>query len=191
MAGMGGAPQLLVGTGKDEVHLLIVATSDRGLAGGFNASIVREARRRIRELDTAGKRVKILTIGSKGRDSLRRDHGGLIHDSLIGVGLQRLRFEEAQDIATRVLGLYETGEFDVSTIIFNRFRNVLTQIVTAQQLIPLSTPADGAEGAALGGACTNSSPRKRRSSPSCCRTTLRCRFIQRCWKTRLASKAPE
>src|SRR5262249_39874575 len=90
MARRAGAPRLLAGTGKDDAHLLIVATSDRGLAGCFNASIVREARRRIRELDNAGKRVKILTIGSKGRDSLRRDYGPLIHDSLIGVGLRGL-----------------------------------------------------------------------------------------------------
>jgi F-type H+-transporting ATPase subunit gamma len=145
MHGMAGAPQLLAGTGKDDVHLLVVATADRGLAGGFNTSIVREARRRIQALDNAGKGVKILTIGSKGRDSLRRDHGRLILDSLTGVGLRRLRFEEAHGIATQVLGLYESGEFDVCTIIFNRFRTVITQIVTAQQLIPLPTPADGIE----------------------------------------------
>ena len=76
---------------------------------------------------------------------LRRDYSRFIHDSLIGVGLRQLRFEEAHDIAARVLGLYETGEFDVCTIIFNRFRTVLTQIVTAKQLIPLPTPADGTE----------------------------------------------
>lgn len=153
MAGRAGAPPLLAGTGKDDAHLLIVATSDRGLAGGFNASILREARRRIRELDGAGKRVKILTIGSKGAASLRRDYSRLIYDSLTGVGLRGLRFEEARDIAARVLGLYEAGEFDVCTIIFSRFVTVLTQIVTAQQLIPLPRPADGTDtSVALGGA---------------------------------------
>ncbi len=86
---MPGAPPLLAGTGKDDVHLLVVATSDRGLAGGFNASILREARRRIRELDNAGKTVKVLTIGRKGRDSLRRDYGRLIHDSLTEIGRRR------------------------------------------------------------------------------------------------------
>src|SRR6266540_5831103 len=93
MAGQPGAPPLLAGTGKDDVHLMVVATSDRGLAGGFNATILREARRRIRELDNEGKTVKILTIGRKGRDSLRRDYGRLIHDSLTEVGRRRVSFD--------------------------------------------------------------------------------------------------
>jgi F-type H+-transporting ATPase subunit gamma len=154
MAGMAGAPRLLAGTGKDDVHLLVVATSDRGLAGGFNASILRETRRRIRELDNAGKTVKILTIGRKGRDGLRRDYGRLIHDSLTDVGRRRVSFDEARDIATRVLTLYEAGEFDVCTIIFNRFRSAITQVVTVQQLIPLTAPSGMADaaGAAPGGA---------------------------------------
>lgn len=148
MPGVAGAPRLLAGTGKDDVHLLIVASADRGLAGGFNASIVREARRQVTQLQGMGKEVKILTIGSKGRDILRRDYGRLIYDSLTGVGLRRLRFEEARDIARRVLELYETGEFDVCTIIFSRFRTVLTQVVTTQQLIPPPTPAEGPEASA-------------------------------------------
>src|SRR5438477_10693529 len=94
MAGLPGAPPLLAGTGKDNVHLLVVATSDRGLAGGFNATILREARRRFRELDNAGKIVKLLTIGRKGRDSLRRDYGKLIVDSLTEVGRKRLAYGE-------------------------------------------------------------------------------------------------
>jgi len=112
---------MLGGTGKDQTHLVVVATSDKGLAGGFNASILREARRRIRELEAAGKTIKILTIGRKGRDSLRRDYSRLIHDSLTDVGRRRLSFDEARDIATRVLALFEAGQFDVCTIIFNRF----------------------------------------------------------------------
>ncbi len=154
MAGHPGAPPLLAGTGKDDVHLIVVATSDRGLAGGFNATILREARRRIRELDNAGKTVKILTIGRKGRDSLRRDYGRLIHDSLTEIGRRRVSFDEARDIAARVLALYEAGGFDVCTIIFNRFRSVITQIVTVTQLIPFAPPAAAAEAAtaSLGGA---------------------------------------
>jgi F-type H+-transporting ATPase subunit gamma len=154
MAGMPGAPPLLAGTGSDEVHLLVVATSDRGLAGGFNASILREARRRIRELDNAGKTVKILTIGRKGRDGLRRDYGRLIHDSLTEIGRRRVSFDEARDIAQRVLALYEDGGFDVCTIVFNRFRSAITQIVTVMQLIPFAPPEAAAEtaAAALGGA---------------------------------------
>src|SRR5713226_9132502 len=158
MAGHPGAPPLLAGTGRDEVHLIVVATSDRGLAGGFNATILREARRRIRELDNAGKTVKILTIGRKGRDSLRRDYGRLIHDSLTEIGRRRVSFDEARDIAARVLALYDSGGFDVCTIIFNRFRSVITQIVTVTQLIPFAPPvaisgaAAEAATASLGGA---------------------------------------
>src|ERR1700756_5012423 len=121
MAGLPGAPPLLVGTGKDETHLIIVATSDRGLAGGFNSSILREARRQIRELEAAGKKVLILMIGRKGRDGLRRDYGQLIRDSLTDIGRRRLSFEEARDIAERVLVLHQEGGFDVCTIIYNRF----------------------------------------------------------------------
>jgi F-type H+-transporting ATPase subunit gamma len=143
----------LAGTGKDDVHLLVVATSDRGLAGGFNASILREARRRFRELDNAGKTVRILTIGRKGRDSLRRDYGRMIHDSLTDIGRRRVSFDEARDIAERILSLFEAGEFDVCTIIFNRFRSAITQIVTVQQLIPFAAPAGfGDEAAGMGGA---------------------------------------
>jgi F-type H+-transporting ATPase subunit gamma len=151
MAGIPGAPPLLGGTGKDETHLLIVATSDRGLAGGFNATILREARRRIRQLEAAGKTVKILTIGRKGRDGLRRDYARLIHDSLVEVGRRRVSFDEARDVAGRVLVLFAAGEFDVCTIIFNRFRSAITQIVTAQQLIPFALE-EGADAPDLGGA---------------------------------------
>ena len=139
MSGLPGAPALLVGTGKDETHLLIVATSDRGLAGGFNSSILREARRRIRELEAAGKKVLILMIGRKGRDGLRRDYGQLIRDSLTDVGRRQLSFDEARDIAERVLVLHREGGFDVCTIIYNRFRSVMTQIVTVHQLIPFAS----------------------------------------------------
>src|SRR5262249_50699460 len=100
--GSGTAPPLLAGTGKADVHLLIVATSDRGLAGGFNATILREARRTIRELQSGGKTVKVLTIGRKGRDGLRRDYGRFITESLTDVGRQRLKFTDAQTIAARV-----------------------------------------------------------------------------------------
>jgi F-type H+-transporting ATPase subunit gamma len=140
MSGLSGGPPLLAGTGKDQTHLLIVATSDRGLAGGFNATILREARRQIRDLLGAGKTVKILTIGRKGRDGLRRDHARLIHDSLTDIGRRRLSFDEARDIAQRILSLFEAGEFDSCTIIFNRFRSAITQITTAQQLIPFAQP---------------------------------------------------
>jgi F-type H+-transporting ATPase subunit gamma len=141
MAGMPGAPPLLAGTGKDAVHLLVVATSDRGLAGGFNATILREARRKIRELQAAGKTVKILTIGRKGRDSLRRDYARLIVDSLVEVGRKRLAYGEAREIGEKIVAMFHAGSFDVCTIVFNRFKSAITQIVTAQQLIPFAPPA--------------------------------------------------
>jgi len=145
MAGLPGAPPLLGGTGKEATHLLVVATSDRGLAGGFNATILREARRRIRELLPAGKTVLVLTIGRKGRDGLRRDYGRLIHDSLTEIGRRQVSFDEARDIAERILVLYQAGRFDVATIIYNRFRSAMTQVVTAQQLIPFQAAAASEE----------------------------------------------
>src|SRR5665213_1354203 len=144
LRGQVNAAPLLAGTGADQVHLLIVATSDRGLAGGFNASIIRETRRTIRALESQGKTVKLLTLGRKGRDALRRDHGKRIVDSRIEIGRPRLRFEEAQTIAEVLLALYADKQFDVCTIVFNHFRSAIAQIVTKQQLIPFSPPADTA-----------------------------------------------
>ena len=150
MAGMPGAPPLLAGTGKDAIHLLVVATSDRGLAGGFNATILREARRQIRELQAAGKTVKLMTIGRKGRDSLRRDYGKLIVDSLIEVGRKRLAYSEAKEIAEKIVAMFNAGGFDACTLVFNRFRSAITQIVTVQQLIPFAPPADAMASGASG-----------------------------------------
>jgi F-type H+-transporting ATPase subunit gamma len=141
VADVEGAPPLLAGTGRDEVHLVVVATADRGLCGGFNASIVRGARIRIRELREAGKQVKILCIGRKGRDMLRREFGSLIVDTIEGVGRRRLEFAEAAAVGERLERMYEAGEFDVCTIVFNRFRSAITQVLTLQQLIPVEPAA--------------------------------------------------
>jgi F-type H+-transporting ATPase subunit gamma len=141
VADVEGAPPLLAGTGRDQVHLMVVATADRGLCGGFNASIVRGARMRIRELRGAGKEIKILCIGRKGRDMLRREFGTLIVDTIEGVGRRRLEYAEAAAIGERLERMYEAGEFDVCTIAFNRFRSAITQILTLQQLIPVE-PAE-------------------------------------------------
>jgi F-type H+-transporting ATPase subunit gamma len=141
VADVEGAPPLLAGTGRDQVHLLVVATADRGLCGGFNASIVRGARIRIRELRETGKEVKILCIGRKGRDMLRREFGSLIVDTIEGVGRRRLEYAEAAAIGGRLERMYEAGEFDVCTIAFNRFRSAITQVLTLQQLIPVE-PAE-------------------------------------------------
>src|SRR5713226_7511968 len=127
--------------GQATAPRLLVATSDRGLAGGFNASILRETRRTIRELQSAGKTVKLFTIGRKGRDSLRRDYRRLIVESRIDVGRPKLTFDSAREIADQVLALFDGGEFDVGTVVFNRFRSAMTQIVTRQQLIPFAPPA--------------------------------------------------
>jgi F-type H+-transporting ATPase subunit gamma len=140
LQGMPNAPPLLAGTGKDATHLIVVATSDRGLAGGFNATILRDARRLIRELTANGKSVRLLTIGRKGRDALRRDHARLIVDSLIDIGRPVLTFESARDIAERLVARFGAGEFDGCTIVYNRFKSAMTQVVTRQALIPFAPP---------------------------------------------------
>jgi F-type H+-transporting ATPase subunit gamma len=145
------APPLLAGTGKDEVHLLVVATADRGLCGGFNASIVRGARRRIIELLESGKRVKILCVGRKGRDMLRRDFRELIVDTIEGIGRQRVTYAEAIRIGERIEKMYDEGEFDVCTIIYNRFRSAISQVLTYQQLIPVEPKAPEEEQEVGGG----------------------------------------
>jgi len=133
-----GAPALLAGTGKDDVHLLIVATADRGLCGAFNTNIVRLARQRIAQLQRDGKKVKIFTVGRKGRDQLRRQYNQLIVESVEFMGVKQIGFAQAAQIGRRVLEMFEAGEFDVATIVYSRFKNVMTQNPTAQQLIPAS-----------------------------------------------------
>jgi F-type H+-transporting ATPase subunit gamma len=144
MQGKPGAPPLLAGTGEDNVHLLIVATADRGLCGGFNSSIVREARRAIRVLQADGKTIKILCVGRKGRDQLRRDYGSLVIDTISDLGRPRLGFGDASKVAARVVELFEAGEFDVATVFYNRFRSAISQIVTRQQIVPPAMPEQAA-----------------------------------------------
>jgi F-type H+-transporting ATPase subunit gamma len=150
----GTGPRLLAGTGSDQVHLLIVATGDRGLCGAFNSSIVREARRAIRALTAEGKTVKVLAVGRKGRDQLRRDFAGNIVETITDLGRPRVGFADARKVAARVMQMFEAGEFDVASVVFNRFKSAMTQIVTRQQLIPPPAP-EGTRTAApatLGGA---------------------------------------
>ena len=135
-----GGPKLLAGTGSDATHLLVVMTADRGLCGGFNTSIVRAARNRIRALEGEGKTVKILCVGKKGKDQLRRDYSRLIEDSIEGVARKNVEFASADEIGGRLIQMFENGEFDVCTLIFNRFQSAMTQIVTEQQVIPASVP---------------------------------------------------
>ncbi|MFQ5623463.1 MAG: F0F1 ATP synthase subunit gamma [Paracoccaceae bacterium] len=130
------APKLLTGTGSDQTHLLIVATAERGLCGGFNSSIVKLARAHAEKLEAEGKTVKILTVGKKGREQLRRDMQDKFveHKSLAAV--KQVGYPNAQEIARDVMHRYDVGEFDVATIFYNRFQSVISQIPTAQQLIP-------------------------------------------------------
>ncbi len=136
VGGTDGAPKLLAGTGADQVHLLVVMTAERGLCGGFNGSIARKARIRANELIAQGKTVKILTVGKKGREMLRRDWGSHLVGHVDLSDVRRVGYVNAQAIAKDVLGRFEAGEFDVATIFYSRFQNVITQIPTAQQVIP-------------------------------------------------------
>jgi F-type H+-transporting ATPase subunit gamma len=135
-----GGPKLLAGTGKDASHLLVVMTADRGLCGGFNTSIVRAARNRIRVLEGSEKTVKIICVGKKGKDQLRRDYARLIEDTIEGITRKTVEFASASELSDRLIHMYENDEFDTCTIIYNRFQSAMTQIVTEQQIIPASVP---------------------------------------------------
>jgi len=147
VGGSDSAPKLLSGTGSDQTHLLVVMTAERGLCGGFNSNIAKIARAKAVELQAAGKTVKILTVGKKGRDSIKRDLG----DTFIGhvdlTEVKRVGYANAQDIARDILARFDSGEFDVATIFYAKFVNVVTQVPTAQQIIPATFEADE-EGAA-------------------------------------------
>lgn len=140
------APRLMTGTGSDDTHLLVVCTSDRGLCGGFNTNIVRLARDHARKLINAGKTVKIITVGRKGNDQMRREFGNYIIDRIELRDVKDIRFENAQEIARKIIDRFHVGEFDVCTLFFARFRSVIAQIPTAMQLVP-AAPADGSQAA--------------------------------------------
>ena len=130
------SPRLLAGTGEDRVHLLVVCTAERGLCGAFNSSIARLARDHASRLMAEGKTVKIICVGKKGNDILRRQFGGQIIDTVDLRSVRTLGFENADAIAQNVLARFEAGEFDVATVFYSRFRSVIAQIPTAQQIIP-------------------------------------------------------
>lgn len=141
MAGRDDAPRLLAGTGRDDVHLLVVCTAERGLCGGFNSSIVRLAREHIASLLAAGKTVKILTVGKKGADALKREHGDRMIDRVELRGVKSVGFDIAVDLGKRIVDLYEAGEFDVCTLFYSEFKSVIQQIPTAKQLLPVKVDA--------------------------------------------------
>ena len=152
--GSPGAPALIAGTGSDQTHLIVVATADRGLCGGFNVNIVRRARQLIQKLEAEGKTVKILCVGRKGRDQLRRQYGSKIVHTIEGVGRRAVAFSEADEIGEKVRSMFSDNEFDVCTIVYARFQSAISNIVTLQQLVPAEASAqeDGAEQEDLGGA---------------------------------------
>ena len=145
----GSAPKLLSGTGSDNVHLLMVMTAERGLCGGFNSSIAKLARQHANDLIAAGKTVKIVTVGKKGRDVIRRDLGQHFIDHVDMTEVKRVGYDDARSIAQNLLARFDGGEFDVATLFFSEFVNVVTQIPTAQQIIPAAYESGGGESAAF------------------------------------------
>jgi F-type H+-transporting ATPase subunit gamma len=141
-AGREGAPKLLAGTGRDQVHLIISVTSDRGLAGGFNSNIGRATRRLIQRLEGEGKTVKLLPVGRKGADYLSREYRDRIIDRIAGSAGKDVGFTAAEELGARVTAMLEKGEFDVATVVFNRFNNVMSQTPTEIQLVPLAIPSN-------------------------------------------------
>jgi len=147
-AGSASAPRLLAGTGADRKHLLVVMTSERGLAGGFNSTIVKLARQHADRLRGEGKEVAILTVGKKGREQLKREYGSLFVSHVDMAEVKRVGYENARAIADDVLDRFEAGDFDVATIFYNRFESVISQVPTARQIIPAEMPEGGATGGA-------------------------------------------
>src|SRR3954453_20828145 len=134
------APRMLVGTGGDRVHLLVVVTADRGLAGAFNTNVGRLARLRIRALEGEGKVVKVMTVGRKGAGFLKREFANRIVHEVTFLGKKRIEFTDAEGVALKVTEMLDAGEFDVCSLVYNRFQNVITQIPTDQRLIPAPLP---------------------------------------------------
>ncbi|MER9934772.1 MAG: F0F1 ATP synthase subunit gamma [Mesorhizobium sp.] len=149
IGGGGDAPALMTGTGKDDVHLLVVCTAERGLCGGFNSQIARLARDHIRKLLAEGKQVKIICVGKKGFDILRRDYASMIIDRVDLREVKTLGFVNADAIAKKVIHLFNEGGFDICTLFYSQFKSVISQIPTAQQIIPAgvaSAPAEAIDG---------------------------------------------
>ena len=141
-SGSAGAPRLLSGTGQDQVHLLVVMTSERGLCGGFNSSIARLARVEAARLTAAGKTVKILTVGKKGREALKRDWSRSFVDHVDLSAVKRMGYDTARTVARDIIARFDAGEFDVATILYSRFESVVSQVPTAKQVIPATFVSD-------------------------------------------------
>lgn len=150
VAGTPGAPRLLVGTGADRVHLLVVVAAERGLAGPFNTNVGRLARLRIRALEAEGRTVKVVTVGRKAAAFLKREFASRIVGEFSYASIKRIGYAQADEVAARITAMLEAGEFDVCTLIYNRFRSVMAQIASEQQMIPALLPANDAATATSG-----------------------------------------
>jgi len=139
--GSPSAPKMLVGTGQDKVQLLVVVTADRGLAGAFNTNVGRAARNAIQRLEEEGKTVKVITVGRKGRDYLKREYASRLVGEYSFAGKKRIEFADVDAVAEKIRQMLEAGEFDVCTIVYNRFVSVISQIPTESRLIPLAIEA--------------------------------------------------
>lgn len=148
VAGSPDAPKLLVGTGADKVHVLVVVTAERGLCGGFNTNVGRFTRTQVRALEAEGKTVKIITVGRKGAVYLKREFASRIVAEFSFANKKRIGFEDASEVSAKISEMLDTGEFDVCTLIYNRFKNVISQTPVGQQLIPAPLPEVSAEGGA-------------------------------------------
>ena len=131
------ASKFLVGTGKDNIHLCVVITADRGLCGGFNTNICRKAKNYFEKIIKEGKTLKIFTVGSKGHDQLKRVYGSYIVDKVNFKGYKRITYKEAEEVGKKIIKLFNDGEFDVCNIFYNKFKNVITQIPQQQKIIPI------------------------------------------------------
>ena len=140
LGGIEGAPPLLVGTGSTQIHLIVACTADRGLCGGFNNAIIREVRTMAHDLKRHGKIVRILCVGRKGRDGLKREFEADIIETIEGIGRRGVEFADTRKVAETITTMFDAGGFDVCTIVFNRFQSAMTQIPTSQLLIPFTAP---------------------------------------------------
>ena len=177
----------MAGTGKDQVHLFLVCTGERGLCGAFNSAIVRLARERALALMNQGKEVKFFCVGRKGYEQLRRTFEKQIVEHIELRSVRQLRFVNGEDIAKKVLARFEAGEFDVCTLFYSRFKSVIAQVPTAQQIIPLVVEAPGRQ-------CRSRDsyeyePEEDEILRACCRAISRYRSSARCWKTTPRSMA--
>ncbi|CUW37428.1 ATP synthase gamma chain [Magnetospirillum sp. XM-1] len=145
LAGQSGAPRMISGTGADKVHLLVAVTADRGLCGGFNSSIVRATKAMAADLLKQGKVIKIMPVGRKAREQLRRDYGQYMIEGFENLGRKGVVFAEADQVASKISAMFEAEEFDVCTVVYNKFKSAIAQEVTRQQVIPFPVPEQAAK----------------------------------------------